>query len=143
MFGDFLFDFRKTKMIKLTIILLILLLLPVSARVDDELIWDTCDSLTWVDDIVIDSVIIYHDTLREYVVEIKETCDTIFYEWVEILRSGKLVLKHLDSLVCTTDTIWADKVQVWLTLGEIIMLDYLLHGDQDTVPLGSGDFFYL
>jgi len=60
-----------------------------------------------------------HDTLKEYIVEIKEVCDTLFakkwmpfkvIEGIQFYRQ----MTYIDSVVCHIDTSWANKTPVYL-----------------------------
>lgn len=82
-----------------------------------------------------------HDTTREYIVEIKEVCDTtIIHEtFRRFEKLDKTKSMHDDCVcecervTCHTDTIWADKIQVWLTPWQMRVLMEYLERPRDTL----------
>ena len=62
------------------------------------------------------------DTTRNYIKEIKQKCDTTLVRITDnicdsgILRCGcGHYATHTTKIKCVDDTVWAEKVQVWLT----------------------------
>lgn len=85
---------------------------------------------SWVDSIadMIWGEVPAHDTTKEYIVEIREVCDTV--------PNYHLCLNcKLYDIYCHTDTIWGDKVQVWLTPWKIRVLMEFLDRPRDTLAL--------
>lgn len=80
-----------------------------------------------------------HDTLKEYVTEINEVCDTLWSKhWVplEELIDGEQYFRQLpkiDSVVCRPDSVWADKVQVWLTPEQTEWLLKFINNPAETI----------
>jgi hypothetical protein len=65
-----------------------------------------------------------HDTLKEYVVSIKEKCDSLMVErwkFAVNVRGVDYFEKAwtIDSVKCYPDTTWANKVAVYLTPDEL------------------------
>lgn len=105
---------------KTLILTTILLVLPwmVSAECVEKVYHNEKDSLSRQEILAHISAIgdmvrgLAHDTTKEYIEEIREVCDTTF-------KYNRRCLCMFDHITCHTDTIWGDKVQVWLTPREI------------------------
>lgn len=73
-----------------------------------------------------------HDTLKEYVTEINEVCDTLWVKhWVplEELIDGEQYYRQLpkiDSVACRPDSVWADKKLMYFTPEELDRIKKLI-----------------
>ena len=101
-----------------TALVLLFLAMPVMAG----------DSLFWVDTTQLWPP--HRDTTRYYIKEIKQKCDTI-HKWSSYdCRKCRVACSALictPQVQCVDDTIWADKVQVWLTPEQLSKLTKLLN----------------
>ena len=97
------------------VILILLLLLPAPFAQDDGtmLEWPHTTTLLWS---VIDTIYIPpRDTTRYYIKEIKQKCDTANGVMLSCSVYNCDCSPFPFVTNCRPDTIWADKVQVWLT----------------------------
>ena len=69
------------------------------------------------------------DTTRVYIKEIKQKCDTT---WVPFSEPCEGVFYGFRKIKCVNDTIWADKVPVWLTPTELEQLMGLFGNSADS-----------
>lgn len=73
-----------------------------------------------------------HDTLKEYVTEINEVCDTLWTQhWVplEELIDGEQYFRQLpkiDPVVCRPDSVWANKTLMYFTPNKLDILKKFL-----------------
>lgn len=73
-----------------------------------------------------------HDTLKEYVTEINEVCDTLWTQhWVplEELIDGEQYFRQLpkiDSVACRPDSVWANKKLMYFTPEELDRIKKLI-----------------
>ncbi len=61
-----------------------------------------------------------HDTTRNYIKEIKQKCDTVYeaiggHDCTKCPKCGTPPITFFADITCIDDTVWAPKVQVWLT----------------------------
>ena len=96
-----------------TALILLFLAMPVSAQ--------TGLADAWVQH---GDIIVYEphgkDTTRYYIKEIKQKCDTTYvaiggHDCTDCPKCGTPPITFWPDIKCIDDTIWADKVQVWLT----------------------------
>ncbi len=85
-----------------------------------------------------------HDTTRNYIKEIKQKCNTTFVPIISnicdsgILRCGcgQYTTTYTAKIECVNDTVWTEKVQVWLTpeqLKELMrIIDVGVYWERDT-----------
>ena len=96
-----------------TALVLLFLAMPVMAG----------DSLFWVDTTQLWPP--HRDTTRYYIKEIKQKCDTtlklVSHNCSEY-GLACLLYRYAKDIECVDDTVWAEKVQVWLTPNQLKIL---------------------